>query len=132
MDGESLMHVLIADDQPPLRSALRLLLNYALGVSAVDEAANGCEALQLAAGVHPDVVLLDWELPVRDGPAPLLSKLHAARPGLVVIALSGKPEARHAALEAGADAFVSKGDPPERLLEALNCTQGVCGQLVAA
>jgi DNA-binding NarL/FixJ family response regulator len=36
-----------------------------------------------------------------------------------VIALSGRPEARRAALDAGVDAFVSKGDPPERLLSML-------------
>jgi DNA-binding NarL/FixJ family response regulator len=48
-----------------------------------------------------------------------LPLLHAHQPGLRVIALSGQPEASKASLEAGADAFVSKGDPPEQLLHAM-------------
>jgi hypothetical protein len=46
----------------------------------------------------------------------MLSLLRGACPDLCVIALSGRPEARQAAIYAGADAFVSKADPPERLL----------------
>ena len=46
--------------------------------------------------------------------------LRGIRPDLPVIALSGWPEARRASLDAGADAFVSKGDPPEQLLAAIN------------
>jgi len=131
MDTGSPIHVLIADDQPPVRSALRLLLKYALGVSAVDEAENGSVTLRLAAVVRPNVVLPYGELPACDGMAPLVSGLHAAQPDLMVIALSGKPEARHAALEAGADAFVSKGEPPDRLLEALSVAQVASNQLAA-
>jgi CheY-like chemotaxis protein len=50
----------------------------------------------------------------------VVSKLRDYRHGLRVIALSGRPEAGQAALEAGADAFVSKGDPPEALIAAIN------------
>jgi len=64
------------------------------------------------------LVLLDWELPDRGG-AVALSHVRAAWPHSAVLAFSGRPEAREAALAAGADAFVSKGDPPEHLLEAL-------------
>ena len=65
------------------------------------------------------LVLLDWELPGLEADG-LLPTLRELCPRLKVIALSGRPEARHAALDAGVDAFVSKGDPPERLLAAVN------------
>jgi DNA-binding NarL/FixJ family response regulator len=54
----------------------------------------------------------------------LLSALHSADYHLKVIALSGHLEAREEALAAGADAFVSKGDPPERLLTTLHTVAG--------
>jgi CheY-like chemotaxis protein len=49
-----------------------------------------------------------------------------------VIALSGRPEARQAALLAGADSFVSKADPPDRLLVAIDtcCTKNAGGDVV--
>jgi DNA-binding NarL/FixJ family response regulator len=115
---DTVMRILIADDEPRVRSALRLLLRQYPGVVVVGEAGNVERALELAARHRPDLVLLDWDLPGRGGPA-ALDGLHAAQQGLTVIALSGRSEARRAALDAGVDAFVSKGDPPERLLATL-------------
>jgi CheY-like chemotaxis protein len=68
---------------------------------------------------QPDLVLPDWELPGLRTHAHL-STLRTLCPRLKVIGLSGRPEARQAALTARADAFVSKGDPPERLLAAVD------------
>jgi CheY-like chemotaxis protein len=65
---------------------------------------------------------LDWQLPGLAADH-LLTTLREACPGLYVIALSGRPEARRAALAAGADAFVYKCDPPERLLAAIGDCQ---------
>jgi DNA-binding NarL/FixJ family response regulator len=116
------MRVLLADDEARVRSALRLLLEQKTELNVVGECASG-EALpaQIASGC-PDLLLLDWELPrLQDIGA--VSALHAACPDLIVIALSGRPEARKAALAAGADTFVSKGDPPDRLLEVLTGCQ---------
>ncbi|HEY76310.1 MAG TPA: response regulator transcription factor [Thermoflexia bacterium] len=116
--SERTLRVLIADDQPRVRSALRLLLIQESGVTVVGEAEDVEQALRLVAERQPDLVLLDWELPRWGGPA-ALTGLRRVRAGLAVIALSGRPEARRSALEAGADGFVSKGDPPERVLEAV-------------
>ena len=55
----------------------------------------------------------------------LLSALRKRCPDLPVIALSGQPEVRRAALAAGADAFVGKADPPERLLVAIRSVNQV-------
>lgn len=129
MSKDGKIRVLIADDQPHVRSALLLLLRQEPDVAVVGEADDTEQALELVAGQQPDLVLLDWELPGRGGTG-TLDRLQAARPGLLVIALSGRPEARRAALAAGADVFVSKGEPPERLLAAVEgCKQVVVRRL---
>ena len=121
------MRVLLADDQSKVRSALRLLLEQQPGVSILGEAVDTTGLLGWVKATRPDLVLLDWELPGLQAANPstgsgqgLLSALRTLCPCLKVIALSGRPEARQAALDAGADAFVSKGDPPEQLLAAVN------------
>jgi len=112
------MRVLLADDQPNVRSALRLLLEQEAGLSVTAEAGNSRELLATMEGDCPDLLLLDWELPSGKG-AELIPALREKCPELVIIALSSRPEARRAALDAGVVSFVSKGDTPERLLAAI-------------
>jgi len=112
------MQVLVADDQAKVRSAIRLLLEQDERVEVVGEAVDATGLVDWLKVVCPDLVLLDWELPGASGEE-LLSDIQASCSRAQVIAMSGLPEARQAALEAGADGFVSKGDPPERLLEAI-------------
>jgi DNA-binding NarL/FixJ family response regulator len=113
------MHILIADDQPTVRSALRLLLEQEPGLSVVGESADAQDLLEQATATCPDLVLLDWELPAIQSQSRLIVTLHTLCPQLRVVVLSGRPETRDAALTAGADAFVSKGDPPKSLLAVL-------------
>jgi DNA-binding NarL/FixJ family response regulator len=113
------MRVLLADDRTQVRSALRVLLEQRLGLDIVGEAAETERMFALVQAATPDLVLLDWELPGL-GSNGALSAMRRACPALSIIALSGRPEARRAALDAGVDAFVSKGDPPDRLLAAID------------
>ena len=116
------MRILLADDQPKVRFALRVLLERQGDLEIVGEAVDVEDLLARAEAVGPELVLLGWELPglaANDS----LTALRKVCPDLIVIALSGWPEARRAALAAGADAFVSKGDPPEKLLATI---QGCC------
>jgi len=127
------MRIFLADDQAKVCSALRLLLEQEPGLSVVGEAAEAKDLLAQVQRTRPDLVLLDWELPGLRVPSAstsltgseissgqrLLAALHSLSCRLKVIALSGHVEAREEALAAGADAFVSKGDPPERLLITL-------------
>jgi DNA-binding NarL/FixJ family response regulator len=116
------MDVLLADDQAKVRSALRLLLEQQPEVDVLGEAVDATGLVDWVKATSPDLVLLDWELP---GLSPeRLATLRELCPSVVVIALSGQPEARRAALTAGADGFVSKGDPPERLLDAIDARRG--------
>jgi DNA-binding NarL/FixJ family response regulator len=113
------MRVLLADDRPKTRFALRLLLERQPGIQVVGEAADAEALLAQARVTSPNVVLLDWELPKLAATGSLPSALRRACPHLYVIVLSGRSEMSVAALAAGADAFVSKADPPERLLAAV-------------
>jgi DNA-binding NarL/FixJ family response regulator len=112
------LRVLLADEQPKVLSALRLLLNQVPGFQTVGEACEATSLLDQVRTVRPDLVLLDWELPGLPA-LNTLSALRANRPNLKVIALSGRPELGGTAITAGADFFVSKIDPPRKLLAAL-------------
>jgi DNA-binding NarL/FixJ family response regulator len=112
------MRVLLADDQAKVRSALRLLLDQQPNIEVLGEAVDATGLLDWLNATRPDLVLLDWELPDLTGK--LLPMLRERYPSLRVIALSGRPEARLAAMDAGVNAFVSKADPPERLLAAVH------------
>ena len=120
------MRILLADGRPKVRFALRVLLARQPRFEVVGEASNVYQLLAQVGMVCPDLVLLGWELP---GLASLesLNALYDVCPGLSVIALSGRPEARKAALLAGANGFVSKADPPDRLLAEIEmcCASGI-------
>lgn len=112
------MRILLADDQPKIRFALRLLLERQPELDVVGEAAEAATLLTQLETTQPDIVLLDWELPGLSAIGGLPA-LRAVCPQLVVIALSGRLEARQAALAAGADAFVGKSESPSQLLAIL-------------
>ena len=115
------IRVLLADDQPDVLSALRLALEHEPDLKVVGDAVEMGDLLHQIAVHQPDLLLFDWELP---GPRAegIVGAVRRACPCLRVVAMSGRPEARRMALDVGADAFVSKGDPPERLLAALRAT----------
>ncbi len=124
------MRILLADNHK-VRFALRVLLERQPDLKIAGEAANAEELLAQVAEGCPDLVLLDWELAGHTA-AGLLMALRRECPKLVIIALSGRMEARPRALAAGADAFVSKGDPPERLLAAIDrCCPGKRAETIA-
>jgi len=117
------MRILLADDQPEVRSAMRLLLEQDPHFAVVGEVSGSDGLVAQAKETSSDVVLLDWELPGMR-PSELLKSLHSACPSVKVVGTSGRPEARRAALATGVDAFVSKGDPPEQLLLTLRAIGG--------
>ena len=112
------MRILIADNQSAVRSAVRLLLEKGLELDVVGEAADSDELLAQLESLRPDILLLDWDLPGWST-ASLFDAFGELDRQPRVIVLGVKPESRQSALAAGADAFVSKGDPPRRLLTAI-------------
>jgi two-component system nitrate/nitrite response regulator NarL len=112
------MRIVLADGQSNVRFALRALLERQPEVQVVDEAADLGELLSRIGDTCPDLLVLDWRLRGA-AQADVLSILRQLCPGLAVIALSGRPEDRRAALVAGVDAYVCKTEPPEKLLAAI-------------
>jgi DNA-binding NarL/FixJ family response regulator len=118
----------LADDQTRVRWALRTFLQEEPGLILVGETGRAEALLALVEATRPDLLLLDWELPAQPM-ADLLSALQAIDIQLKVIVLSSQPDMRQAALAAGVDGFVSKGDPPERLLTTLRIIEeGINGR----
>jgi DNA-binding NarL/FixJ family response regulator len=110
--------VFIADAQTEERSALCLMLQD-LKMTVVGEAADWVTTLAKAPATQLDMLLVDFGLlPAESGSA--LAELRVACPNAIVIILISHLDARQqAALSAGADAFISKGETPERVAERL-------------
>jgi DNA-binding NarL/FixJ family response regulator len=118
------MRVLLADDQVWLRSALRLLLEQEPNIEVVGEVGNASALPTATASLHPDLILVDWELPDLKSTGArqrLITALRTLQPQVYIIALTSSQAANNAQL--GADAFVSKAEPPHGLLAALHRAQ---------
>jgi len=122
--------VYLADAKPEERSALRLLL-LDLKMEVAGEAADWLTTLAQVPICRTDILLVDWEL-LPGAPSAALAELRRACPAALVIVLISHLDARHqAALSAGADAFISKGETPERVAERLRAVAaGVPGSLL--
>ena len=110
--------VYIADAKPEERSALCLLI-FDLKMDLAGEAADWLTTLAQVPISRTDILLVEWEL-LPSEPGVALGELRKACPAALVIVLISHLDARQqAALSAGADAFISKGESPERLAERL-------------
>ena len=126
------IRVLIVDDIPQVRQGLTTMLRLAAKnikpkVELIGEAQNGREAIEQAQVLHPDVVLMDLEMPVMDG-YEATRRIKAEQPALRVIILSihNGLEEQQRAWEAGADSFITKGAGYKILLNAILTTNKSC------
>ena len=111
--------VYLADAKPEERSALHLLV-LDLRMSVAGESADWLTTLAQVPISGSDILLIDWEL-LPSAPGAALAELRKACPAALVIVLISHLDARQqAALSAGADAFISKGETPERVAERLS------------
>jgi DNA-binding NarL/FixJ family response regulator len=115
---ESMTRVFLADALKEERSALRLML-LDLHMEVVGEAADWATTLAQAPLKCVDMLLIEWEL-LPNSPTSALGELRKACPAALVIVLISHLDARQqAALSSGADAFISKGETPQRVAERL-------------
>lgn len=117
-----MIRVLVADDQPLVRTSLRLILDSNPGIEVVAEAADGIEAVRLATELKPDVGLFDIRMPGLDGieATRRLAGPTVADPlAIVVITTFHLDEYVHAALKAGARGFLLKDAGPALLFQAI-------------
>jgi DNA-binding NarL/FixJ family response regulator len=112
--------ILLVDDHPLTRSALAGLLAQH-GFEVVGEASDGEEAVEAAANVQPDLVLLDLSMPGVDG-LTALPRLREAAPEceVVVLTASGTEQNLLGAIRAGAAGYLLKSEPPERIVDFLH------------
>jgi DNA-binding NarL/FixJ family response regulator len=110
--------VLIVDDQRPTRRGLKAVLTLSPQVEVIGEAADGQESVDLVAERHPDVVLMDVQMPVMDG-LEATRHIKSRWPEVRVVVLTMHANYRAKALAAGADAFLIKGCPSEVLRAAI-------------
>ncbi|RAR62196.1 MULTISPECIES: two-component system response regulator NarL [Halomonadaceae] len=112
--------VLIVDDHPLFRRGVRQLLEMSERLTCLGEADDGEAALLKAEALSPDLILLDLQMHAMDGIATLRALREAGLDTRVIIlSVSDHQENVIAAIRAGADGYLLKDMPPDRLLEAL-------------
>ena len=114
------IRVLIADDHRVVREGLAGLLRMHAGIDVVGQAENGRAAVELARSLTPDAVVMDVSMPIMGGIDATRSIL-SERPRIRVVGLSmhERTDMAEAMLGAGAVAYLSKGGPPQALVEAI-------------
>jgi two-component system invasion response regulator UvrY len=114
------LRVLLVDDKPQVLHDLRQLLELTGLFDILAEARDGAQALDLAAELAPDAILMDLEMPGMDGyEATRRIKARQPAPRVVILSVHASPVERERALSAGADCFVMKGANYEELVNAL-------------
>jgi DNA-binding NarL/FixJ family response regulator len=116
------IRVLIADDQPLVRTGLSTILGAQPDIDVIGEAENGRQAVALARELEPDVCLFDIRMPEMDGleATRLLAGPDVAEPmAIVIITTFDLDEYVHGALKAGARGFLLKDAGPELLVQAI-------------
>jgi DNA-binding NarL/FixJ family response regulator len=114
------IRVLVADDQPLVRSGFRMIIDERLDLELVGEAENGEEALELASQLEPDVVLMDIRMPTLDGVEATRRLVDSgSRARILVLTTFDLDEYVYAAVNAGASGFLLKDVQPEQLVDAI-------------
>src|SRR3954467_4013039 len=114
--------VVVADDQPLMRSALRTCLAAEPDISVVGEAADGSHAYRLAGRPRPDVLVMDGRIPILDGieaTRRIAALPGEPRPRVLVMTTFDLDEYIIDALRAGASGFLVKDSPPEELIRGV-------------
>jgi DNA-binding NarL/FixJ family response regulator len=117
---EAPSRVVVVDDHPLMRCALRQMLSTQADLEVVGEAADGQEAVELCRRLHPDLVLMDVRMPQMDGlEATRQIKRELPRTIILILTASDCPHDLSQALKAGAAGYVLKGAPVTQTLDAV-------------
>lgn len=116
-----MIRVILTDDQPLVRTGLRVLIADTPDIEVVGEAANGAEAVSLATELRPDVAVMDIRMPVLDGigAARLITEDPQLPTRVLILTTFDDDEYVYAALRAGASGFLVKDMPLESILDGI-------------
>ena len=114
------IRVLLADDHTLVREGIRMCLEAIGDIAVVGEAANGKEAVELALGLEPDVVLMDISMPILSG-IEATAQIKKSRPTIQVVGLSMYDNEEYVTrlLQAGASGYVLKRSAATELAAAV-------------
>ena len=115
----NLIRVLLVDDHAVVRAGLRMLIESRLGLVVVGEAANGGDALAIAAREQPNIILLDLDLGAGNGLDVLPGLLSATQARVILLTGARDPDLHHQAVRLGAMGVVLKDQAAEILVEAI-------------
>ena len=112
--------LVLADNEPNVRRALRMRLELEPDLAVAGEAGDGLAAVAVVEDVRPDVVVMDVAMPCLDGIA-AAARIRAVSPQtrVVVLTLRDDPATKLRAQTAGAYGFICKHQPPEALIDAI-------------
>ena len=118
--------VLLVDDNDEVREVLWMWAER-LGFEVVGEARNGREAIDSAARLHPDVIILDQEMPEMTGIEALPRLRRRVPDSLIVFYCSGDPKLQEEAMRLGAVAYLTKRDSPKTVMNSVADLVGTAG-----
>jgi DNA-binding NarL/FixJ family response regulator len=119
-----MVSVLIADDQPLIRTGFRLQLDGVQGIAVVGEAVDGADAIRQTARLRPDVVLMDVRMPRIDGIEATRQIVAGGTSRVLILTTFDLDEYAFAGLRAGASGFLLKDVRPQQLYDAIGAVAG--------
>jgi len=122
---ESPIKILIADDHPLIRQGLRVVIEAQPDLELVGEVSNGEQAVRQSLALHPDIVIMDLQMPVKDG-LTATREITQADAHVQVLILTSFPDDDnvYTAIKAGAMGFLLKDSSAEYLLDAIRTVYG--------
>jgi DNA-binding NarL/FixJ family response regulator len=127
-----MISVVVVDDDPLVRTALKTILEVEDDIDVVGEATDGTEAIDVVARLRPEIVLLDVRMPNLDGLGALRRIVADAETRAIMLTTFDLDEYVYAAMRDGASGFLLKDAPPERLAAAIRVVAAGESLLAAA
>ena len=115
------IRIVIADDHPIVRQGLATVLGQEEDLEVVGQAENGLEAVAQARELHPDIILMDLQMPEMDGVEAIQKiKMENSDIGIIILTTFDTDDYIFRGIEAGARGYLLKDSPPEEVIKAIH------------